>query len=207
MITPLLTAMTATAVVEVGEGRAPDARRAIQAGLDVFAPLLAVLVLVFLGVLCGILLLVLPGIYLAVRWFVAPQTVVIEGKQGPEALAALGGARARLVVAGAGRRDRAQRRGGPVRPADRRPRSRRSRDAVDSGAVGAGRDDPRQRGDAVVRGARRDAPVLRPARAGGGRAGRRAGRRRRSPSTTRRSERPEAALPGGFEPPRPDDEP
>ena len=86
VVTPLLTAMTATAVVEVGEGREPDARRAIQAGLDVFAPLLAVLVLVFLGVLFGILLLVLPGIYLAVRWFVAPQTVVIEGKQGPEAL-------------------------------------------------------------------------------------------------------------------------
>ena len=82
VVTPLLTAMTATAVVEIGEGRAPDARRAIQAGLDVFSPLLAVLVLVFLGVLFGILLLVLPGIYLAVRWFVAPQTVVIEGKHG-----------------------------------------------------------------------------------------------------------------------------
>jgi hypothetical protein len=86
VITPLLTAMNARAVMDVGEGRVPDARRAIQAGLDAFAPLLAVLVLVFLGVLCGILLLVLPGIYLAVRWFVAPQTVVVEGKHGPEAL-------------------------------------------------------------------------------------------------------------------------
>lgn len=86
IVTPLLTAMNARAVMDVGEGREPDARRAIQAGLDVFAPLLAVLVLVFLGVLCGVALLVLPGIYLAVRWFVAPQTVVVEGKQGPEAL-------------------------------------------------------------------------------------------------------------------------
>jgi hypothetical protein len=86
VITPLLTAMTATAVVEIGEGRKPDARSAIQAGLDVFTPLLGVLVLVFLGVLFGILLLVLPGIYLAVRWFVAPQTVIIEGRHGPEAL-------------------------------------------------------------------------------------------------------------------------
>jgi len=86
VVSPLITAMTVSAVVDIGGGREPDARRSIQAGLDVFTPLLGVLVLVFLGVLFGLVLLVLPGIYLAVRWFVAPQTVVVEGKHGPEAL-------------------------------------------------------------------------------------------------------------------------
>jgi hypothetical protein len=38
-----------------------------------------------LGVALG-LVLILPGIYLAIRWFFVPQTVVIDGERGPGAL-------------------------------------------------------------------------------------------------------------------------
>ena len=39
-----------------------------------------------IGVAIGLVLLVLPGIYLAVRWYFVPQTVVIEAARGTGAL-------------------------------------------------------------------------------------------------------------------------
>jgi hypothetical protein len=84
--TPLITAMHVTAVMDVASGRPPSARRSIQAGLDVFPPLLAAMLLYVLGVFVGFLALILPGIYLAVRWYFVPQVVVVDGRRGADAL-------------------------------------------------------------------------------------------------------------------------
>lgn len=51
---------------------------AITAGLEVFPRVLAVVVVSTIGVLLGLLALILPGLYLFVRWFVAPQAAVVE---------------------------------------------------------------------------------------------------------------------------------
>ena len=44
------------------------------------------ILLAAVGVALGLLLLVIPGIYLAVRWFFVPQAVVVENARGPAAL-------------------------------------------------------------------------------------------------------------------------
>ena len=44
------------------------------------------MLLAAVGIAVGLLALILPGIYLAVRWFFVPQEVVVEGARGPAAL-------------------------------------------------------------------------------------------------------------------------
>jgi hypothetical protein len=83
---PLVTAMTIYALLELGEGRPPSARRAIQSGLDVFAPLFLAVVLAGIGIAAGLALLLLPGVFLAVRWYFVPEAVVVEGLRGTAAL-------------------------------------------------------------------------------------------------------------------------
>ena len=84
--TPLVTAMTIYALLDLGEGRPPDARRAISRGLEVFAPLFAAVALAGIGIVAGLAVLIVPGIFLAVRWYFVAATVVVEGKRGGEAL-------------------------------------------------------------------------------------------------------------------------
>lgn len=86
VILPLVTAMCTYALLDIADGRKPRARSAIQRGLDVFAPLLGAAVLYVAGVALGLLALVLPGLYLAVRWVLYIQAVVIDGRRGFQAL-------------------------------------------------------------------------------------------------------------------------
>jgi len=88
--TPLVTAMHITAVIEIGAGRSPSARESLHAGLDVFAPLLGAVLLMWLGLVAGFLLLIVPGVYLIVRWYFTPQAVVADGRRGRGALARSG---------------------------------------------------------------------------------------------------------------------
>jgi hypothetical protein len=88
VIAPLITATAIHALRAVGAGERPRAGPSLQAGLDVFAPLFLALVLAAAGIALGVVAFILPGIYLAVRWFFVPQTVVLEGARGPEALSA-----------------------------------------------------------------------------------------------------------------------
>jgi multisubunit Na+/H+ antiporter MnhC subunit len=53
---------------------------------EAFTPLFGAVVLAALGIALGFLALVVPGVYLAVRWYFVPQTVVIENARGPAAL-------------------------------------------------------------------------------------------------------------------------
>lgn len=84
--TPLITAMVVTVVLDLSAGRAADPRRAWRAALDIFAPLVLVVVLGFVGIALGLLALVVPGVILALRWSVSAQAVVVEGHRGRGAL-------------------------------------------------------------------------------------------------------------------------
>ncbi len=87
--TPLITAMLARAVLDIRAGEAPSASRAVQAGLDLFAPILLTILLYIGAVFAGFLLIV-PGIYLGVSWYFVAQAVVVDGRRGVGALARSG---------------------------------------------------------------------------------------------------------------------
>ena len=84
--TPLVTAMTIYALLDLGEGRRPNAREAILRGLEIFTAVLVPVVLAALGIIAGLIALIVPGIYLAVRWYFVAQAVVVEERRGPAAL-------------------------------------------------------------------------------------------------------------------------
>jgi len=67
-------------------GRAVNLGESVQVGLDRAVPLLGVLILLGLGVWLGCLLLVIPGIMLAVRWYIAVPVCVVERLGGTSAL-------------------------------------------------------------------------------------------------------------------------
>lgn len=84
--TSLIAAMTISALLDIGAGREPSAGSSIQRGLDVFAPVFLALVLAVAGIALGLALLIVPGIYLAVRWYFVAQSVVVDGARGVAAL-------------------------------------------------------------------------------------------------------------------------
>lgn len=88
--TPLITAGHVHAVMDVGEGRKPKAARSLQAAGAVLLPVLGTVLAYSLGVMLGTLLLVVPGIFLAIYWYVAAQIVVAEGRGPAEALSRSG---------------------------------------------------------------------------------------------------------------------
>ena len=85
VLTPLINATHAQLVLDVAEGRGASARRAVQRALDVFAPALVAVLLYAAAVFVG-LALILPGIYLAVLWYFATQSVAVEGRRALGAL-------------------------------------------------------------------------------------------------------------------------
>lgn len=90
VVAPLITATVIHALSEVAAGERPRPGPAIQAGLDAFTPLFLAILIAAAGIALGLAALILPGIYLLVRWFFVPQTVVVEGKRGFDALARSG---------------------------------------------------------------------------------------------------------------------
>lgn len=101
--TPLTVAMTVYLLQDIAGGRGASLRRAIQSGLDAFRPLFlpvlatiagealvtfaVVLPLVALGSAALTIVLIIPLI-LAVRWYFVPQTVLVDGARGLDALRA-----------------------------------------------------------------------------------------------------------------------
>lgn len=86
VVTPLVTAMTVHLVRTAADGKAASAREAIATGLDLFPKLLAAIALTAVGIFGGFMLLIVPGVILAVRWLVVSQVVVVEGTGGAAAL-------------------------------------------------------------------------------------------------------------------------
>jgi hypothetical protein len=89
VVTPLITAICVHALRSVATGGSPGAREAIVNGFESFTPIFFAVVLAAAGIALGLLLIV-PGIYLFVRWYFVPQAVVIEGATGAGALRASG---------------------------------------------------------------------------------------------------------------------
>jgi hypothetical protein len=90
VVAPLITAICVHALRSVAGGGSPGAREAIVNGFESFTPIFFAVLLAALGIALGLILLVLPGIYLFVRWYFVPQAVVLEGARDAAALRASG---------------------------------------------------------------------------------------------------------------------
>ena len=90
VIAPLVAAATIHMLRALAEGRPPRAAGCLQGGLDAFAPLFLAVLIAAAGIAVGLAALVLPGLYLLVRWLFVAQCVVIEDKRGFDALARSG---------------------------------------------------------------------------------------------------------------------
>jgi hypothetical protein len=86
VVTPLITAICIHALRSIAAGERLGAREALVSGFEAFTPLFFAVLLAALGVALGFLALIIPGVYLAIRWFFVPQAVVIDGARGPAAL-------------------------------------------------------------------------------------------------------------------------
>jgi hypothetical protein len=86
VVTPIIAAICIYALHEIAGGERPRAGQVLIAGFEAFTPLFAAVVLAGLGIVVGLLALVVPGVFLAVRWFLVPQAVVIDGARGAGAL-------------------------------------------------------------------------------------------------------------------------
>ncbi len=83
---PLVSAGHVFAVMRIGRGEEPSPGESLSQAGGVLPVVLGTVLLSTLGVLAGIVVVVLPGIYLAVRWFVASQSVVAEGRRPVDGL-------------------------------------------------------------------------------------------------------------------------
>jgi hypothetical protein len=75
---PLITAGHVIAVRDLGAGAVPTARNSLAAAASDWLPLVVVVLVTAIGVLFGSLALLIPGIYLYTRWYVAAPAVVAE---------------------------------------------------------------------------------------------------------------------------------
>lgn len=90
VVGPLLSAICIHVLHPVAAGERPRAREALLSGLEAFAAIFFAVLLAGLGITLGLALLILPGVYVAVRWYFVPQAVVIDGARGTGALARSG---------------------------------------------------------------------------------------------------------------------
>ena len=89
VVAPLITAICVFALRAVASGSSPRARESLVKGFEQFTPLFLAVVLAALGIAVG-LLLIIPGVYLFVRWYFVPQAVVLEDARSVGALRSSG---------------------------------------------------------------------------------------------------------------------
>jgi hypothetical protein len=82
LTTPLITAACALLI----GGAAPTAGRAAMRAVEGSTPLLLAAIVSAIGVAVGLFFLILPGLYLVVRWFFFPQAVALEDRRGVDPL-------------------------------------------------------------------------------------------------------------------------
>ncbi len=82
LTTPLVTVACALLIA----GAAPTAGRAAIRAVETSTPVIVAAIVAAAGVAVGLFLLVLPGLYLIVRWFLFPQAVALEDRRGIEPL-------------------------------------------------------------------------------------------------------------------------
>jgi hypothetical protein len=78
LVAPLVSALHVHAVREAREGGHPRLGSIARQGLKVLPVVAAVSVISWLGIAAGFLALVVPGIYLMLRWFVVAQAAAID---------------------------------------------------------------------------------------------------------------------------------
>lgn len=86
LIAPLTNAMVIYALLDLSEGRKPSAGAAIQRGLDVFAPLLVVMLLYAGTVILGAFVLIVGALVAFVAFGFCIQAAVVEDQRGADAL-------------------------------------------------------------------------------------------------------------------------
>ena len=86
VVLPLVSANHARAVVTLGRGTVPAIGRTLLQGLRLLPAVAWVVLLYDLGSFGGLILLIVPGIYLYVRWYVCAQAAVVEELRGRKAL-------------------------------------------------------------------------------------------------------------------------
>jgi hypothetical protein len=90
VVAPLITAICVHALHSVAAGGSPGRREAIVKGFESFTPIFFAVLMAAAGIALGLFLLIVPGVYLFVRWFFVPQAVVLEGTRNAAALRASG---------------------------------------------------------------------------------------------------------------------
>jgi hypothetical protein len=80
LITPLVSALHVHAVREAREGDAPRFGPVARQGLRALPVVAAASIMSELGIALGFVALIVPGIFLTLRWFVVAQTAAIEGE-------------------------------------------------------------------------------------------------------------------------------
>jgi uncharacterized membrane protein len=90
VVTPIIAAICIYALHQIAAGERPSAGEVFVAGFEAFTPLFAAVLLAAVGIALGLILLIVPGVYLAIRWYFVPQAVVVEGARGAGALSRSG---------------------------------------------------------------------------------------------------------------------
>lgn len=90
IITAVMMAVTTTALITAAdralEGEAPTVGESYALSLKLVGPFVWTGLLYALIVMAGLILLIIPGIVLAIRYFAAPYLVIVEGTSGRAAL-------------------------------------------------------------------------------------------------------------------------
>ena len=84
--TYVLQGMVVKVTVAGFNGKAMTISAAFEAGVKLFLPLLGLGIVIGLGTMLGMILLIVPGVILAVMWSVATGAVVVEGRGVMESL-------------------------------------------------------------------------------------------------------------------------
>ncbi len=90
VIPTLVTALHVRAVQGLAEGVLPSITGILRQALALLPVVLPVVLIAALGIALGFVLLIVPGVYLAIRWYLAAQAVVVDGHRGTAALSASG---------------------------------------------------------------------------------------------------------------------
>jgi hypothetical protein len=90
VVTPIVTAICIHALDRIEAGERPSPGAVLTAGFEAFTPLFGAVVLAAVGVSLGLIALIVPGIFLFVRWYFVPQAVVVDGARGTAALSRSG---------------------------------------------------------------------------------------------------------------------
>ena len=86
VLTPLLTSMCIFAVLDAGTGHKPRVRTVIQRGLDVFGPVLVVMLLLVAALIAGLFAFLIGALIAATFLAFSLQAAVVDGRRGADAL-------------------------------------------------------------------------------------------------------------------------